>query len=327
MEKTFTKTDRMRCLDKLLRVGCTIKDIGLTDEFSDLSDRSIREYLSKFEKGGAVFSQDYYNGRERIWKYEDTNYSYFDQPSKDLEKIRQKIESLQEFKDVPSYQLLRYNLICLMKGLKSDDINAVSFDENKNVKGLKYFSKIVDAIIRRDPLKVQYHEFEEKEKKYNIHPIHLREYNNRWYVFAYVEGEDRIFNLPLDRINEVNKLSKKYINVDFDPEEYFEDIVGITNYVDEPVLKVVFRVRNNSKSTYYIRTKPIHDSQKELKGKNTEDYTYFQIDVKQNYELKSILFSFHDAIEVVEPASLRAEFAKIIRNMNDMYNNKENAID
>ena len=43
------------------------------------------------------------------------------------------------------------------------DVN-VPLDENKNVKGLKYFSKIVDAIIRRDPLKVQYHEFEEKEK-------------------------------------------------------------------------------------------------------------------------------------------------------------------
>jgi predicted DNA-binding transcriptional regulator YafY len=103
--------------------------------------------------------------------------------------------------------------------------------------------------------------------------------------------------------------------VDF--EKYFDDIVGVTNYKSRDVEPVVLKVSN--KSIDYIRTKPLHRTQTELKELGTENHTFIQLKLKFNTELEMLLLSYGDAIEIIEPSWLRVQFAKIIKKMSDNY--------
>ena len=106
-----------------------------------------------------------------------------------------------------------------------------------------------------------------------------------------------------------------FVDIDFD--EYFDDIVGVSNYKKSNVETVLLKIDN--KSIDYIRTKPLHWSQTELKNLSSTEYSYVQLKVKVNTELKMLLFSYSDAIEVLEPAWLRDTFAKKTKRMRQLY--------
>ena len=320
MHEGQDKIARFKRLDQLLRSpeGHTLNEILNDEQMDCISKRLLQDNLKELnEKHGAEFVENLYRGREKLWRYKDTSFSIMQQTSKDMEVIRKSIENLGLFKGDPRYDMLRFYLIELEKGMSENRINFMSFDNNNEVAGLEFIEDILNAIVHKYPLKMWYKPFSGDEFKSNIHPYHLRQYNRRWYVFALSEDYDEIQNYPLDRIVKLEHLSKPYIesNVDFD--EYFDDIVGVTNYKKASVEKVVLKVSN--KSIDYIRTKPLHWSQTELKEHSNDNETIIQLKLKVNTELKMLLFSYSDAIEVLEPAWLRDFFVMRIKKMREIY--------
>ena len=102
--------------------------------------------------------------------------------------------------------------------------------------------------------------------------------------------------------------------LDFD--EYFEDVVGVSIYNNSEVEVVVLKV---SKDLFpYIESKPIHGSQRVIK-KDVND-VMIELKVKINHELIAMLFSFMDAIEILEPLSLRNQFKQLTINILNKYN-------
>ncbi len=321
MREGQNKIARYIRMDQLLRSpeGMTLKEIMNDDKMDNISKRLLQDNLKEFEtKYGAEFAQNLYRGRERLWRYEDVHFSIMKQAFDDIEIIRNSIENLSLFKGDPRYDLLRFYLMGLEKGLSGDGLYFMSFDNNSEATGLKHIEIILDAIIKRYPLKMLYRTFSGSEFESNIHPYHLRQFNRRWYIFAFSEEKKAIHNYPLDRIGHLEHLSKPYIPTDIDFDEYFDDIVGVSNYADREVERIVLKV--SRKSIDYIRTKPIHWSQTELKDMETDEHVFIQLKVKVNTELKMLLFSYNDAVEVLEPAWLRDDFLKIIQNMSNNYN-------
>jgi hypothetical protein len=314
------KFARLMRLDQLLRMpdGRTLNEILTDSQIDNISERQLRDNLKELEeKYGAVFETRLHRGRERLWRYKDTNFSIMQQTSKDMEVIRQSLENLNLFKGDPRYDMLRFYLMGLQKGVSETGLNFMSFDNNNEVVGLDYVEPILEAITHKYPLKLFYKPFNKDKFVVNIHPYHLRQYNKRWFAFAYSEEQKEIQNYPLDRIVKLEHLSKPYIETDVDFEEYFDNIVGVSNYKGRPVEKVVLKVSN--KSIDYIRTKPLHWSQTELKELGTESDAFFQLKLKINTELEMLLFSYSDAIEVIEPLWLREKFAEKAKRLCDMY--------
>ncbi len=314
------KFARLMRLDQLLRnpEGRTLNEIRTDPQIDDISVRLLRDNLKELEdKYGAEFETTLYRGRERLWRYRDTNFSIIQQTSKDMEIIRHSLENLSMFKGDPRYDMLRFYLIGLEKGVTESGLNFMSFDNNSEVAGLEHAELILDAIIHKFPLKMWYKPFNKDEFSCNIHPYHLRQYNRRWYIFAYSEDKKDILNYPLDRITKLEHLSKPYIETDVNFDDYFDDIVGVSNYKNTAVEKVVLKVSN--RSIDYIRTKPLHWSQTELKEYATDSHTFIQLKLKVNIELKMLLFSYSDAIEVIEPKWLRDSFIERIEKMSDIY--------
>ena len=320
MREGQDKFARLMRLDQLLRMpeGRTLNEILADTQIDNISERLLRDNLKELEeKYGAVFDTGLHRGRERLWRYKDTNFSILQQTSKDMEVIRQTLENLNLFKGDPRYDMLRFYLMGLQKGISESGLSFMSFDNNSEVGGLDKVEPVLEAITHKYPLKLCYKPFNKDEFVVNIHPYHLRQYNKRWFVLAYSEEQKEIQNYPLDRIVKLEHLSKPYIETDVDFEEYFDDIVGVSSYKGRPVEKVVLKV--SSKSIDYIRTKPLHGSQTELKELGTESQTFIQLKLKINTELEMLLLSYGDAIEVIEPVWFRQKFAEITKKMSDNY--------
>ena len=71
--------------------------------------------------------------------------------------------------------------------------------------------------------------------------------------------------------------------------------------------KVVLEIDINSWP--YIKSKPLHGSQKVIS--ETENEVTVQLDVQINHELIALLFSYMNAIEVVQPSVLQDKFKTI----------------
>ena len=297
--------------------GVTIRDILNDPKIDVVSKRTIQNDISEFQKEfNATFRTDLFRGKEKIWKYNDPNFSVFPKTN-DMDIIRVAIERLNAYKPDPRYDWLKSYLQEIQKGFSDTSINALSFDFNDDYEGLEHIKKLLEAIINRYPLKMRYKPFGKPEFETNIHPYHLRQYNKRWFLFGYVEEKDSVLNYALDRIVEVNHLQKEYRDGNINFDVYFDEIVGVSNDVNKQVEKVKLKI--NKKSYDYIRSKPIHNTQKVLNKESTDEYIIVSLTLKINMELKMLIFSYADAIEVLEPAWLRDEFAVAVKKLSSKY--------
>lgn len=325
MSKTNLEQNKIKRyirLDQLLRDsdGHTLEEILADADMDCISKRTLQDNLKDFDE---VFhaefdiSPDAYRGRERLWRYKDSNFSIFNQINKDIEIIRKTIDNLKKcfFKD-PRYDYIRFFLLGLTNDMQNVQ-NIMSFDHNSDYLGFNHMEKLAQAIINKYPVKLTYKGFKGNEEDYKVHPYHLRQYNKRWYIFGLNEENMEIHNYPLDRIKEIVHLSKEYIPTEIDFDEYFDDIVGVSNYKEREVCDVILNV--NKKSIDYIRTKPLHWSQTELKEQETEQHIVVKLNLKINTELEMLIFSYGDAIEVVEPVCLREKIAKKVKHMSIAY--------
>ncbi len=321
MNPEQNKIKRFFRLDQLLRdsEGHTLKEL-LQDPFmDDISKRSLQENLKEFEE---VFGAEFdlaYRGRERLWKYKDPNYSISNQINRDIEVIHKCILNLKFFQGYPQYDWLRLFLMELKNGVL--DIKPfMSFGSNMDLQGLDNIETIGLAIINKHPLKIWYKPFYSEEFVVNVHPYFLKQYNYRWFLLARSEERSDISIFPVDRITQIDYLSKPYIPTDIDFDYYFDDIVGITHKKGSEIEKIVLRINKSGNSIDYIRTKPLHGSQKELHELEDSNFVYVQLEVKINKELQMLLLSYGDAIEVLAPLDFRQQMSDIVSNMNKTYN-------
>jgi len=84
---------------------------------------------------------------------------------------------------------------------------------------------------------------------------------------------------------------------------------------DAPIEKLLVKL---SKEIWpYIESKPLHGSQK-IKTR-TESEVLIELSVQINHELIALLFSYMDAIEVIEPESLRVKFKSLSEKVYKKY--------
>lgn len=318
MSSEQNKIKRYIRLDQLLRdsEGHTLKEL-LADPLMDyISDRTLKANLKELKEVFGAQIVKIPRGKEEVRKYKDPSFSIFQQINKDLEVIHKSIQNLAVFKGDPQYDWLRLFLIKLENGIHDSKL-FMSFDNNQDLQGIDNIETLGLAILHRHPVKLKYKPFNHEAFSTNVHPYYLKQYNNRWFLIGWSEEKSALFNYPVDRICSIKHLSKPFIPTEIDFEEYFDDIVGITHIKDAKTEKVLLRV--NKKSIDYIRTKPLHNTQTELKDRETADDVFLQLKVKINTELKMLLFSYSSAIEVLEPAWLRQSFAETIKEMSSMY--------
>lgn len=284
----------------------------------EVSKRTIQNDITTLETDyGIRLQENLKKGRQRLYRYCDTDYSLplFRMNDKDRNKIEEAIYVLQDYEGEPLYDWARTLLMQIEGGQLSEETSpVVSFQTNPDLKGISYFSDLLQAILTKRVLKLRYTPYGKDTQTVNVYPYHLKQFNDRWYLIAQAQGFDSYAHYALDRIDSFEEVALPYKEAEVDFSEYFDDVIGVT-VPDVDAEDIVIKV--TGKRFNYIRTKPLHLSQRIVE--EVEDYAIISINVKVNKELESLILSFGDDMEIISPASFRDRIAEKIQAMNQRY--------
>ncbi len=117
--------------------------------------------------------------------------------------------------------------------------------------------------------------------------------------------------MALDRIITVETIYGDYLSLEMDwDNDYFFDIIGVTRMENEPLTEIKLWLA--PEIVPYMRTKPIHPSQKGPTF-NLDEWT-MTIRVIPNYELSKLLLSFGSSVRVVSPDSFKESIINILKD-------------
>ena len=175
--------------------------------------------------------------------------------------------------------------------------------EQQSLKGLEHLEKLYKNIKENRTLKIMYEPYHAPIQERIIKSVLLKQYNNRWFLFGWESGKEKIQNLALDRIVKFSFWHEEVLPTgEFNPKNYFKDIIGVT-VPDNELENVVFKVRKNR--AFYIETKLIHSSQQKI-AEDDSSIT-FSVSVKPNNEMWGKLMELSEDLEIIEPQNIKSE--------------------
>lgn len=180
-----------------------------------------------------------------------------------------------------------------------------------------YLKSIIKALQKNVELEIDYQKHEGNRETFQVQPYLLKMYHRRWYLLGYVKEREEIRHLALDRMLDVNVTRKHFtMPEDFDAKKYYANTIGV--YVDHKLPIKEVKIRAYGTQMEYLRSLPLHQSQKEGRSKYGE-YAEFTYRVRITPELITQLLAMGDKVEVLGPESLREEMKEKINNMLNFY--------
>ena len=186
--------------------------------------------------------------------------------------------------------------------------------------GQDFLDTVMAAMKKSKVLEITYKGYwREHESTFRVAPYCVKLFRQRWYLVgnSVYEGKIRIYSL--DRVRDVKLTDEPFKYPDnFCPEDYFYGFFGVIHDEDYEVETVVLRA--NATQANYLRSLPLHPSQKETD--RNADHSIFTLQVRPTFDFQQELLWNGDALEVLEPLWLRKEMAERTQRMCDIYKNK-----
>ncbi|GAA4832593.1 WYL domain-containing protein [Algivirga pacifica] len=308
LDRCFRNTGRKYFLEDLL-TECNSALQEFTGNGVDIKRRQLFNDLTYMEsdQGWSADIDRIREGRKTYYRYKDPSFSIDNQPMTELEvaHLKETLQSLNLMKGLPQFDWLQETVTRLHANMgiqEKQEQEVMSFQQNPFLTGLEYLEEAYNAIIYKKVLQVTYQSYKKEGSEYfEIHPYHLKQYNNRWFLLGYNPKYDALTNIALDRIVAMETCSLPYIeNTQYNFQEYFEDVVGVTRNEKEGPQKVLLKIEKGLWP--YIQSKPIHGSQRKVE--ETEKFVTISLEVVLNYELQSLLMTYAHGMQVLAPMSL-----------------------
>ena len=317
LDKCFRNPVKQYCMEDLIR-ACN-EELSFKDK--GISRRTIYydiEYMKSDEGWNAPIITER-DGHKMCYRYSDPSFSIDKVPLSEaqLKQLQSAVDVLKTVEGLPQFEGLNDSLEKIgMMAYDTDAEHSFELDHNNYVGGTEHITPLFNAIQYQAVQNIHYKPFDEEEKELVFHPQFLKQYNNRWYIFGMEqEHPDEVWNLALDRIVSIKPTKLPYIKLDKNWQDYFSDIIGVTNYKDVPVEEVHFVV--HGKTAHYLYTKPIHESQ--VSHWNEDGSLDVKLKVKINYELKRLLLSYAADITILSPQSLVDSHKESLRKALEQY--------
>jgi predicted DNA-binding transcriptional regulator YafY len=313
LDRCFRNPGRKYYMDDLIE-ECNHALLDIDPDSTGVKRRQIFDDI-KFMKDSLGFNapvESFRDGKKVFYRYEGLNFSINNQPlnGQEAQQLKEALMTLSRFKGMPQFEWIEEIKARLEQSfnLKSQE-NIISFDENEFLKGREFIGDLYNAIINKQTLFIQYKPFKAEENiQFEIHPYHLKQFNNRWFLFGWNEMEDRISSIS-------NSKTPFVPNTEIDFQEFFDDVIGVSvPYKGEPE-KILLKI--DIDLWPYIKTKPMHGSQKTKKI--GDQYTLIELELIPNYELEALILYFGDQIELIEPKALRDKLAIRVEKLVEKY--------
>ena len=262
----------------------------------------------------------------KYYRYADADYSITNMPlsQNDYEVMQEAVDMLRQLEDFEQFNEMSDIFSRLQDKLAISKHNRkpiIHFDSVPNLKGLQLLNPLYNYISHKQTIKVMYQSFSAKSpQEFILFPYLLKEFRNRWFLYGSRVKDLVLYNLPLDRIVSIEAIDIPYEeNKRFDVEHFFDDVIGVSKNINNTPRKIKFWA--DAEQSNYIKTKPIHRSQK-LITKNQEDGScIFKIEVVVNYEMYSVFMSYGPGIKIISPKfvakNLEGKFKKAFQQYLD----------
>lgn len=182
--------------------------------------------------------------------------------------------------------------------------------------GFEFLPIIINAIKHKKALVMDYKKFSNSVAYTTIiQPYCLKMFHQRWYLLGKSERKDyKTAIYALDRMIGLTETDSDFImDPDFDAECYFKKFFGVFINEDIPTKRIVLRAY--PPMTDYLRTLPLHHSQKEIA--TTGDYSDFEYQVAPTFDFRQAILKEGSELEVIEPQSFRDEIKEeLIKTIN-----------
>ena len=282
----------------------------MSGETNGIQLRQLRDDIAfmRSPEGWNIEFADLKDGKKKIYRYEDLNFSINEAPLNELElqQFQSALQVLSQFEGMPQFEGIQAIIAKLKTDLKIDP-NAtpfIGFDSNQDLKGIEFFSPLYHAVQHQTPLQITYQDFNSpKPYTFIFHPYYLKEYNNRWFLFGmHAESGKMDWNVAIDRIVAIENSSVPfYTNDEIDWQDYFSDMIGVSKPENAPIETIVLHF--NQLTGKYMENKSIHETQKH---RWIDDETFeVKINVVVNYELERLILSYGESVKVIEPQQLQ----------------------
>ncbi|MFN7116154.1 MAG: helix-turn-helix transcriptional regulator [Saprospiraceae bacterium] len=329
IDRELRKRDRVKTKDlkKIIEAELSIKvDVKtIQEDLKAMKDDSVLGYYAPIE----------YDTRSKSYYYTDRSYTIraFGLKEDEIQTLLMYAQRLKLYSDYGLLQMFSsamdkvLNAVAIQKNVgKGKDINLVEwvqFEEVMPVQGSEYIPIIADALENRRKLQLTYRKFQSYDiaSVKIVAPHLLKEYENRWYMIAYDEEDQRMKTYALDRIEALMPTNESFELQSIDFQEHFKYSMGIT-INDMPPQEIILAF--DPIQGMYVKSLPLHHSQKVLKDNELE--TIISINVKPTYEFYAKILSFGNSVKIVSPAHIAAEvknrLAQALKNYEEDFKGK-----
>ena len=191
-------------------------------------------------------------------------------------------------------------------------LDYVSFDDSKSFRGIENLKEILIAMRQNTNILFTHENFGRNTfKKYEITPLLLKEYENRWYVIGVPEGMSEIRTFGIDRITQLSlgSLSKLKRSQFKNQLNSFDDIVGLDFNQGKPTN---IRLLVDDVHIKYMNSLPLHHSQK-IHTENEKGQYFVDFFLIPNYEFMTQILKIGSEVEIIYPAELRNDIKNILQ--------------
>lgn len=290
--------------------------------------RTLQDDIRKMRESSELgfYAPIEFDRREGGYYYSDSEYTigrFVELNDLDLQSLEFAINILDSYRNLAIVNDFRgaidkiVNQLKIKNELSTKEYNQFVVPEQAfQVEGIDWLQPLIHFIKNKKVIEVTYHKFGSQDPIIHVvHPFLLKEFNNRWYLLCLTNNNKRIMTLGLDRIKKISETEEKYIKVDFDKSEYFKHFVGITAPQDEKPVKVV--VKFDPLKGKYIKTKPIHHSQRIIKDNEKE--LQIELFIVPTYEFKAFILGCGYECKILQPKSLQKEIVESFRRAIEQY--------
>lgn len=187
--------------------------------------------------------------------------------------------------------------------------------------GTEYLTTIIQAMRDQVVLELAYQSYKRSAPEpLEMQPYCVKVFKQRWYVVGKVHYTDgshtareeetpRVY--ALDRIRSARMMPEKTWRMpkDFHADEYFAGYYGVIR--DENIRPETIRIRATKTTANYLRSLPLHGSQKEIERK--DDYSVFEYFIAPTFDFIQELRSQGESVEVLQPLHLRDQMQQSLR--------------
>ncbi|XOV94597.1 MAG: helix-turn-helix transcriptional regulator [Bacteroidota bacterium] len=320
------QSQRIKLIDKYLRSGRKFSWEELQDKLindlllDNLSESTIKHDIIEMKRGFMGLEPAPIVNKDGRYFYEK-DFNLFGSPIQDQETyvLMNALDILDQFPDFEHSKKVKEIVEKLKNVLDIADVDqstsVIDFEKVEYPSAGKWIGKLYPYLKDREALMLQYQPYDlDSPYEVKVLPLLLKEFNGRWFLIGLELDMQVIHNYALDRIisHKEYYLDKSTLTIDFDAEERFNDVIGVT-YTEVGPKDITFQCSDYLAN--YFKTKKIHHSQEEL----TDSKNLFKIYCHINKELIAKLLSYGEDLVVLEPDLLVDQMKEKVEKLGELY--------